>query len=188
MRKDATMIPPQTVMKVAHQFQAAIATGEPFDWQALRDQLDAEHAGARGAGEKEWLLALFKTLMDMVERIDVTPGMASAFLSDRRDSYHRMLRREASAGGGCAVRSLDDITLREVKAGRMPEDDPLREAAILGMVALHRTTALEPAALPRASPGGIASRTAVSRNGWHRAWAWLVRRNRRPAGAVRAVH
>ncbi len=181
------MVTHQPVMKVAHQFQAAIATGEPFHWRALRDQLDAEHAGSRDAGERASLLALFKTMMDIVEQIDVTPGTASAFLSDRRDCYHRMLRREASAGGRCAVPSLDDITMREVKAGRMPEDDPLREAAILERVALHRTTTLAPAALEQASPGGAASRKVIFRNGWHRAWAWLVRSNRRPVDAVHAV-
>lgn len=170
-------------MKVAHRFQAAIAAGQSFHWQTLRDQLDAEHASSQDAGERESLLALFKTLMDMVELIDITPGLAAAFIADRRDSYHRMVLREAGTGGRCPVRSLDEITAREVKAGRMPEDDPLREAAILAVVALYRTQ-IEPASPDRAWPGDDVSHMFASRNWWHSVWAWFVRSNRRPVGSA----
>lgn len=171
-------------MKVAHQFQAAIAAGESFHWQTLRDNLDAEHASSRETGEQESLLVLFKTLMDMVERIDITPGLVAAFTADRRDSYHRLVLREANAGGRCPVRALDEITRREVNAGRMAEDDQLREAAILGVVALYRANR-KPAAPNWPWPGDEGLRTTGHRYGWHRVWAWFVRSNPRPVDVVR---
>lgn len=170
-------------MKVAHQFRAAIAAGEAFDWRRLRDDLDAEHARSTDAGEQESLLDLFHTLMDMVEQIDITPGLAAAFKADRRDSYHRLLLREGAAGGRCPVRSLDAITAREVRLGRMPEDDALREAAILAVVAQYRA-ATQPPQPDRAKPGDGVAHTAGLRQVWRRLLDWLARGNRHRADAV----
>jgi hypothetical protein len=176
---------PDATMTVALRMQNSIAAGEALEWPCLREQLDEEHARAASAEERLSLLATFATLTDLVERIDITPDMAATFKAERRQWYYRLLMRESRLGGQPREQALDAITAREVRAGRMAFDDPLRHAAVLAVIQLGPRPTIDAHGPSPGTGASPAARAALQRPGWWAAWTWFAALSRRSGALAR---
>ncbi len=160
-------------MNVLDKFQSAIAQGEALDWSMLHIQLDEEHARAQTTRERENLLALFTVMADMVERIDSTADTLADLQEVRRRSYQCLLLREACLDGLLCAKTLNVVTAREVIKGRMLQDDPMRQAAIVGLARL--TAGLDTAS--QSQPALVAGLPGGAWHWLHAGMAWLAQRS-----------
>lgn len=112
-------------MDVLERFQSTIAAGDTLDWPQLCRELDTAHAATQSVEVRERLLALFCTMMDMVERVEISAAALATFRTGRGHHYQRLLLREAGPAGRPDRKALLDITAREVLCGRMAPEDAL---------------------------------------------------------------
>jgi hypothetical protein len=97
----------------------------------IRDEIHNEHMRAKTFEERGELLAIFKSVMDYVERAsNFEPGGPEKFKETRRKDYCLFLAREGREGlradGYVDPVMMEAVTRREVDAGRMAPDDQLR--------------------------------------------------------------
>jgi hypothetical protein len=105
----------------------------PLDWQKIREEIHAEHERATTTADRVTLLRIHEALMDWVERNSrLTPEGLEKFKETRRHDYNILLVREALVDENVDPQKLEEITRREVEAGRMPLDDRLRELGLIG--------------------------------------------------------
>jgi hypothetical protein len=115
---------------------AAIRAGEPLDWNRLRTEIVEEHARATSTEDRVTLLAVHKVLMDTVER-GIRSEDLESFKTTRRKEYCLFLIRETvRPDHNVDPQKLQEVTAREIKAGRMAPDDDLRELAVAGAAIL----------------------------------------------------
>jgi hypothetical protein len=116
----------------------ATPPGETLDWRALREEIHDEFERARSDEERSALLAVFKAVMDLVERSgEIPPEKLDLFRETRSKDYNLLIVRECLVGENVSVEKLDAVTQREVAAGRMAGDHALRTQAEVGMLAPH---------------------------------------------------
>ena len=78
--------------------------------------------------------------MDRVERSGIVQEL-EMFKEARRQDYALLITKEALVGENVCAETLDAITEREVAAGRMAPEDPIRQGAVAAMAAPHFTRA-----------------------------------------------
>jgi hypothetical protein len=115
--------------------------GAPVDWRKIREDMHDEHDRATTTEERVALLEIFKAVMDLVKRSGLTPEDMEKFKEANLKDYRLLIVKEALVGENICTETLDAVTQREVAAGRMAQDDNLREAAVSGMAAPHLSRA-----------------------------------------------
>ena len=111
----------------------ALPIGVPMDLPKIRTEIDAEFKRARTTAEREALLTIFKAVMDAAER-QIKAQDLEEFNKLRRKDYSLLLIQEAvMPDGNVDPQKLEDITRREVEAGRMALDDDFRKFAMAGV-------------------------------------------------------
>lgn len=98
----------------------------------IRDEIHNEHMRAKTFEGRGALLAIFKSVMDYVERAsNFEPGGLEKFKETRRKDYCLFLARECLQPDGYVdPMMMEAVTRREVDAGRMAPDDELRVRAL----------------------------------------------------------
>ena len=120
--------------------QADAASGKELDFRAVREQIHDASEKTTDSGERVLLLQLFHSVMDLVERSgNIAPEDLPKFKDARAKDYKLLLTREVLIGQNVSVELLNAVTQREVQAGRMPEDDELRQLAINGIAEPYLT-------------------------------------------------
>jgi hypothetical protein len=113
----------------------------------IRNKIHGEFDAATSSEQRGALLAIFKATFDITEShlVKNSPEKLAEFQKARAQDYALFLVKEctvglASPGGGdVSVEMMKAATDREVVAGRMTEDHPLRKLAIEGYAAPHLT-------------------------------------------------
>lgn len=127
----------------------------PVDWseaRALRDRIVAAHRSAECEADRVAMLFSFQALMDHVEQSEMLDESGLRQLAGlRRADYLMMLNLEALRDGNVDPDALDNVTAREVEAGRLAPNDEFRRLAAAGASLLGR----RPAAT---SKGGLFSK------------------------------
>ena len=112
--------------------------GKSLDFPAFREQLHDAYERASDSGERVLLLEIFNSVMDLVERSNnVSPENLSEFREIRDRDYKLLLAREVVIGQNVSIDLMYAVTQREVQAGRMAEDDELRQTAVKGFAEPH---------------------------------------------------
>lgn len=110
--------------------------GDPVDVRKFRDQIHGEFDNAGSSEERGELLGVFKTLMDLAERNLQSSGVPDSVLDEfrkiREQDYCLFLAKESTIDGNACSEILDEVTRREMQAGRMSQDHALRELAVIG--------------------------------------------------------
>ena len=127
----------------------AIPPGGDLNFVAIREEILREYDNASSTEDRVLCLAMFKVVMDTVERQlelwaqqgKATPSQLAEFKEARRKDYHSLIVQEALVGENVCVETLDSITRREIAAGRMTEENNLRNIAVKGMAEPHLTRA-----------------------------------------------
>lgn len=113
------------------RLQADAASGKSLDFRAVREEIHALSESTSDVGERVVLLQVFHAVMEMVERSGVLePERLEVFRTTRAQDYRLLLTREVLIGENASAELLDAVTQREVQAGRMREDDELRQVAV----------------------------------------------------------
>ena len=120
--------------EILSQLQADAASGKSLDFRAVREQIHNASESTNDSSERVVLLQVFNAVMDLVERSgNIDPENLEAFRETRAKDYHLLLMREVLIGQNVSVELLHAITEREVQAGRMEENDELRQLAVKGL-------------------------------------------------------
>ena len=98
--------------------------------------VDAEFGRADTSEYRAALLQIFKSVMDMVEST-LGDDDLEKFRTARRQHYKTFVVQESVIDGNVCVETLNEVTGREIAAGRMPPDHSLRQLAEQGMAAPH---------------------------------------------------
>jgi hypothetical protein len=119
---------------------------KPADWseaRVLRDRIVAAHRAAESEADSIAMLFSFHALMDYVEQSDMLDEAGLRQLVGlRRADYLMMLNVEAFQGDHIDPDALDNVTKREVEAGRLAADDEFRQLAAAGAAVLGRKPAV----------------------------------------------
>ena len=114
--------------------QAEAESGQTLDFRAIRKEIHDASERTTDVGERVILLQIFHSVMDLVERSGSIAEEHLATFRDTRDKDYRLLLiREVLIGENASAELLNSVTQREVQAGRMPEQDELRQLAIKGL-------------------------------------------------------
>jgi hypothetical protein len=111
---------------------AAGYDGSLREWNKFRNEMVKNFKCASTTSERVALLRAYRALMDAVEQ---APGLASkdiAEINKARLSEYRLLLVAKGAGpdGFLDSRKMEEITRREIEAGRMSPDDVLRKDTV----------------------------------------------------------
>lgn len=103
------------------------------DLQALVDELIEVHAAEDDEFNRVRLIsmhiALTNIAADGLAKAEVSGDQIIGFLAENLSIYHLMLRQESLVDGEIDKAALLRVTEREITAGRMKPDDPLRTFA-----------------------------------------------------------
>jgi hypothetical protein len=144
-------------MRLAELVQRVKELGidSPADWVQLRAQIFREHMRATTTEERVALLKawhasmnLLQVLLDRTASAEEADRFNAAWLAD----YRELLVQETLVGANICASLLDEVTRREVAAGRLASDDALRQVAERTVAAPHysRTELVSPGvAIPR---------------------------------------
>src|SRR4051812_43215863 len=111
-----------------------------LNWREVVNQVALLFTQARSAEQRVALLQVFDAIMDLVEPSIVTEDL-DRFRKLRVAQYQAFIAEEALVGEHVCAETLNAITEREIAAGRMAENDPLRDVALRSMAAPHLTRA-----------------------------------------------
>jgi hypothetical protein len=106
----------------------------------IRETIFSEFRIAENENQRGALLGLFCSVLDIVESTVADPQLLESLKKSRESDYRSMLTEEALIYGNISIDILNSVTLREIAAGRMPPDHPLRGIAEMGMQAPHPST------------------------------------------------
>ncbi len=125
-------MPNERFEEFADRFVKSI--GEPgCDLQKLVDELIELHAVERDEFNRVRLISMHIALTNITaERLaetEVSHDKIIGFLAQNLSTYHLMLRQESLVDGQIDKAVLLRVTAREITAGRMKPDDPLRAFA-----------------------------------------------------------
>ena len=119
---------------ILSRLQADAAAGKQLDFRAVREQIHDAAEQTIDSSERVILLQVFHAVMDLVERSgNIAPEDMELFRDTRAKDYRLLLMREVLIGQNVSVELLHAVTQREVQAGRMAEDDELRQLAVKGL-------------------------------------------------------
>lgn len=129
------------MIELEREVNSAVASDVPFDWPRLRKAIHDAHGATQSSTERVKLLQLFKQLMDHVATTQIASSDLAEFNESRAKDYRLLLVQEGLVGDNACVDTLDEITRREISAGRMSPDDELRQVTIQGLAASHPSRA-----------------------------------------------
>ena len=146
------------------------APGAPaVNWREIAEEINVEWEKAATTDQRVALLTVFKATMDIAETV-IAPSSLDAFRDARRRHYKTFVLQECMVGTNVCVETLDEVTRREIDAGRMAEDDELRNLAKTSMAAPH----LSRAELLALADGSVPlPDEAPSVGGWRRVAVWF---------------
>lgn len=149
------------------------APGAPaVNWREIAEEINVEWETAATTDQRVALLTVFKATMDIAETI-IAPSSLEAFRDARHRHYKTFVLQESMVGTNVCVEMLDEVTRREINAGRMAEGDELRNLAKMSMTAPH----LSRAELTALADGSVPSPDeAPSVGAWRRAVGWFRKR------------
>jgi hypothetical protein len=123
---------------------ASLMSSALTDTQAIRDKIFREFDAASTVDRRCALLADFKGTMDIAEFFVAGSGDAkrlAEFRDARADDYSRLLVTESTVdgtlNGEVSPEMFMAITNREIAAGRLSPDDPIRQVAVKAAAAPH---------------------------------------------------
>ncbi|MDB5575366.1 MAG: hypothetical protein JWR80_542 [Bradyrhizobium sp.] len=97
----------------------------------FRDEILALHEIVTDEKSRVALLCAFNIICDLMAcYLEDTGGDLEAFAAHRRGQIYLFLRAECLVDGVLNGRRLQDVTKREIEAGRMTEDEPIRRYAM----------------------------------------------------------
>jgi len=102
------------------------------DWRRAREDIVAEHKNATTIVDRVLCLDMHKAVLNAAERNHIQPAELAKFRTLRQQDYNALLISEAMIGktdGLIDPVVMKAITDREVAAGRMVENDDLRNLA-----------------------------------------------------------
>src|SRR5215469_4615847 len=99
------------------------ALGAPAaNWREAAEEVNVEWEKATTPDHRVALLAVFQATMDIAETV-IAPGSLDTFKDARHRHYKSFVLQECMVGTNVCVETLDEVTRREIDAGRMAEDD-----------------------------------------------------------------
>lgn len=103
--------------------------GRDIDFRAIREEIHELSECAESEIEHVTLLQFFQVIMDAMESGgNVEPANLDSFRLVRDQDYRLLLTREVLIGENASVELTALVTAREIEAGRMRHDDPMRLA------------------------------------------------------------
>jgi hypothetical protein len=146
------------------------APGAPAaNWREIAEEVNAEWEKATTTDQRVALLVVFKATMDIAETV-IAPGSLDAFKDARHQHYKAFVLQECMVGTNVCVETLDEVTRREIDAGRMAEDNELRNLAKMSMAAPHMSRA---ELLALADGSVLLPDEIPSAGGWRRVVGWF---------------
>jgi TPR repeat protein len=110
----------------------------------IRDKIFEEFDASSSSDQRSALLAAFKATMDIVESHlakNGTERQLAEFREARADDYTKLLVKESTVDGTVegtiSPEAFMAVTNREIAAGRMTPDDPIRQLAVKAAAAPH---------------------------------------------------
>ena len=105
--------------------------GDAIPLAAFRDEVLQLHEAITDEESRIGLMRIFNLVCDLVAvHLEETGGDLHAFAAHRQSQMWMFLRAESLLDGVLDRSRLRDVTGREVQAGRMTPDDPLRLYAL----------------------------------------------------------
>jgi hypothetical protein len=130
------------ILEAPRLFMLLNYPGAPLaNWSDIADEIDKEWKAARTSAYRESLLSIFKTTMELVETTLIAPENTEKFRDNWQTHYRTFIVEEALIGKTVCVQTLDELTRREIAAGRLAPDDPLRKGAEAALAAPHASRA-----------------------------------------------
>jgi hypothetical protein len=105
------------------------------DWRTFRDEIASLHAAATTEEEYVTLLEAHRNLIAVAKHAYDEETYAK-LLPIAEAEYKMFLNRESMEDGTINPVLLERVTRREVEAGRLDPDDPLRKLAVAGSAVL----------------------------------------------------
>ena len=98
----------------------------------MREDIHDEFDKASTSEQRGALLAIFHSMMNIVEKNLIAPHDLEKFRKARDQDYCLLLAKECTEDANVRPDLLEQATRREVEAGRMPQDHQLRQLALIG--------------------------------------------------------
>lgn len=130
-----------SALSLISEVKRIIDEGRPIDWRKIRDRVHEEHAAANNSEERSSLLALYGAVMDSAGQNVIELEDLERFREARMQDYNLLLIQESTVDSNVSPRLLDEVTQREITAGRMAPDHKLRELARAGQLMTDKTDA-----------------------------------------------
>jgi len=102
------------------------------DWQGCREDIHREFEKAQTFEQRGVLLAIYHAMMNIVEKNLIAPSDVETFKKARDQDYCLFIAKESTQGENVNSEILEQVTRREVQAGRMSPDHQLRKLALIG--------------------------------------------------------
>jgi hypothetical protein len=136
LRRQALSLAVENVLMSTREILERMLTagyeGSLREWNKFRNEIVNHFKRVSTTSERVALLRAYKALMDAVEQ---APGLASKDIAEineaRLSEYRSMLVAEGAwPDGFLDSQKMEEITRREIEAGRMSSDDVLRKDAV----------------------------------------------------------
>jgi hypothetical protein len=129
----------EELLKMTEKVSSAVT-----DTHAIRDKIFEEFDAAANSDQRSALLAIFKATMDVAESYLAKKGdkqELAKFRESRAEDYTRLLVKESTVDGtlegAVSPELFMAVTNREIAAGRMTADDPIRRSVVAAAGAQH---------------------------------------------------
>jgi hypothetical protein len=136
LRRQALSLAVENVLMSTREILERMLTagyeGSLREWNKFRNEIVKHFKRVSTTSERVALLRAYKALMDAVEQ---APGLASKDIAEineaRLSEYRSMLVAEGAwPDGFLDSQKMEEITRREIEAGRMSSDDVLRKDTV----------------------------------------------------------
>ena len=125
---------------ILNDLQADAAAGKKINFRAVREQIHDAAEQTIDSSERVILLQVFHSVMNLIERDgSIAPEDMELFRTTRAQDYRLLLMREVLIGQNVSVELLNAVTHREVLAGRIVEEDELRQLAVKSLAETYLT-------------------------------------------------
>src|ERR1039458_4334398 len=122
----------EDLLKMTESMSSAVT-----NTQAIRDKIFEEFDASTTSEQRGALLGMFKVTMDVAENFlaqNGTEKQLAELREARADDYTRLLLKESTVDGSLKGTVSPEVfmavTNREIAAGRMIPDDPIRQTAV----------------------------------------------------------
>jgi hypothetical protein len=136
------------LLKMTEKISSAVT-----DTQAIRDKIFEQFDAATSSEQRDSLLAMFAATMDIAEGWIAKNGTKkelAEFKEKRADDHTRLLVKESTVAGIVSPVTFMTVTNREIAAGRMTPDDPIRQMALKTAAVIPRPSHTELMAMAEA--------------------------------------